>query len=241
MTPEKRKTAIRLLLSAALLCVFLSLLWVTYGTGMHRLMERAATFYSFAARHAWLLLGLYILRLPLLLPASLVLVLTGMVCGPVVGEIVAVAGLTLGGGIEFLLVRTSTSALTAGWVDAPLLQKWRERINRNPFHSILVMRLCFIPFDPVNIVSALARAPLRPFLLATTLGVAPTSLPMVLSGASIDFQSWLASGRIWPGLSAIHWPYVAGSLLASALIAVHARMRQRQNDIDATVLQSQPK
>jgi uncharacterized membrane protein YdjX (TVP38/TMEM64 family) len=90
-----------------------------------------------------------------------------------------------------------------------------------------MMRLCFIPFDPVNIISALAQAPLRPFLLATVLGVAPTSLPMVLSGASIDFQSWMASGRIWPGVSAIHWPYVGGSLAMSVLVAWHARVRGR--------------
>jgi len=241
MIPEKRKKPIHLLLSAALLCVFLALLWATYGNVMRGLMERAATFYAFAAAHAWLLLGLYLLRLPLLLPASLVVVLTGMICGPVVGEIVAVAGLTLGGGVEFLLVRSSTGMLTARWERVPLLSNWRERVNRNPFHSILLMRLCFIPFDPVNIISALARAPLRPFLAATALGVAPTSLPMVLSGASIDFQAWMASGRIWPGFSAIHWPYVAGSLVASILVAAHARVRQRRHELEPTLLQSQPK
>lgn len=233
MTPKNRKSTIRLVLSAALLCVFLALLWATYGTGMRGLIDRAATFYAFAARHAWLLIGLYVLRLPLFLPASLVIVLTGMICGPIVGEIVAVAGLTLGGGIEFVLVRASTATLTASWADAPLLRQWRTRISRSPFHSVLLMRLCFVPFDPVNIVSALAQAPLRPFLLATALGVIPTSLPMVLSGASIDFPSWAASGRIWPGLSAIHWPYIAASLLVSVLIAGHARMRQRRQDADS--------
>jgi uncharacterized membrane protein YdjX (TVP38/TMEM64 family) len=225
---QGKKAAVRLALSAALLCVFLALLWATYGNGMRGLMERAATFYAFATAHAWLLIGLYVLRLPLLLPASLVIVLTGMICGPVTGELVAVAGLTLGGGIEFLLVRGSAGALTARWEQASLLSRWRERVNRNPFHAILLMRLCFVPFDPVNIISALARAPLRPFLLATALGVAPTSLPMVLSGASIDFHTWAASGRIWPGLSAIHWPYLAGSLAAAVLIAMHARLRQRR-------------
>jgi len=231
MIPENPQKAIRVAISAALLCAFLALLWATYGNGMRGLMERAATFYAFATAHAWLLIGLYLLRLPLLLPASLVIVLTGMICGPVVGELVTVAGLTLGGGIEFLLVRASTGTLTARWDHAPLLSRWRERINRRPFHSILLMRLCFIPFDPVNFISALARAPLRPFLLATAVGVAPTSLPMVLSGASIDFQSWMASGRIWPGLSALHWPYLVGSLLVALLIAAHARVQKRKQDL----------
>jgi len=220
------KTAARLVFSAALLVLFLALLWTTYGTRLHALMERAATFYAFAVNHAWLLVGLYVLRLPLFLPASLVIVLTGMICGPVQGELVAVAGLTLGGGIEFSLVRGSAASLTRGWRPPALLQQWRQRINRNPFHAILMMRLCFVPFDPVNIAAALAQAPLRSFIAATALGVVPTSLPMVLSGASIDFQTWMASGRIWPGFSAIHWPYIVGSVAAAVLVAWHARMRR---------------
>jgi uncharacterized membrane protein YdjX (TVP38/TMEM64 family) len=227
MIKRHGKTAVRLAFSAALLGLFLALLWATYGTGVHAMMQRAATFYAFAADHAWLLVGLYVLRLPLFLPASLVIVLTGMICGPVQGELVAVAGLTLGGGIEFALVRASSASLMERWQAPSLLQQWRERIRRNPFHAILMMRLCFVPFDPVNIVAALAQVPLRAFLCATVLGVIPTSLPMVLSGASIDFQTWAASGRIWPGLSAIHWPYIAGSAAAAALIAWHASVRRR--------------
>ncbi len=226
MIKQYGKPAVRLVLSAALLCVFLALLWITYGTGVHALMERAATFYAFAVDHAWLLIALYILRLPLLLPASLVLVLTGMICGPVEGEVIAVAGLTLSGSIEFFLVRASTASLTASWSGDGLLRRWRERINRAPFHSVLLMRLGFVPFDAVNIVAALAAAPLRPFLLATAVGLIPTSLPIILSGASIDFHAWMASGRIWPGLSAIHWPYVAVSLAMSMLIAWHALARR---------------
>lgn len=228
MIKRHGKTAVRLAFSAALLGLFLALLWATYGTGVHALMDRAVTFYAFAVNHAWLLAGLYVLRLPLFLPASLVLVLTGMICGPVQGELIAVAGLTLGGGIEFALVRTSAASLLQRWRAPLLLQQWRERINRKPFHAILMMRLCFVPFDAVTIASALALAPLRAFIAATALGVIPTSLPMILSGASIDFQSWMASGRIWPGLSVIHWPYIAGSVAAALLIAWHARVRRRE-------------
>lgn len=237
MIQQLGKPAVRLALSAVLIGLFLALLSATYGTGLHALMERAATFYAFAVRHAWLLAGLYVLRLPLFLPASVVIVLTGMICGPVKGELVAVAGLTLGGGIEFALVRTSAASLTARWSDRAFVREWRERINRHPFHSILLMRLCFVPFDAVNIASALALAPLRPFLLATAIGVIPTSLPMVLSGASIDFASWMASGRIWPGMSAIHWPYIAGSLAVSVLIGWHARMHRLAQDRKAATAQ----
>jgi uncharacterized membrane protein YdjX (TVP38/TMEM64 family) len=240
MIERHGKTAVRLAFSAALLGLFLALLWATYGTGMHALMGRAATFYAFAVNHAWLLVGLYVLRLPLFLPASLVVVLTGMICGPLQGELVAVAGLTLGGAIEFTLVRGSAASLLERWSAPALLQQWREHIQRRPFHAILMMRLCFVPFDPVNIAAALARAPLRPFIAATALGVIPTSLPIVLSGASIDFQAWMASGRIWPGFSAIHWPYIVGSVAAAALVAWHARLRRPRQMPSAAAEPSPP-
>lgn len=230
MIRQYGKPAVRLAFGAVLLGLFLALLWATYGSGLHALMERAGTFYAFAVKHAWLLAALYVLRLPLFLPASVVIVITGMICGPVKGELIAVVGLTLGGGVEFLLVRTSAATLTARWADQAFLRQWRERINRHPFHSILLMRLLFVPFDAVNITAAVAQAPLRPFLWATAIGVVPTSIPIVLSGASIDFASWMASGRIWPGLSAIHWPYIAGSLGVSLLIGWNARMRRIAED-----------
>jgi uncharacterized membrane protein YdjX (TVP38/TMEM64 family) len=223
MSKQYGKPTVRLAISAVLLCVFSALLLVTYLAGKHVLLDRAATFYAFAANHAWLLLGLYVLRLPLFLPASLVIVLTGMICGPVMGEIVAVAGLTLGGTIEFLLVRVAAAPLSAWLSRVALLGQWRERIHHRPFHAVFLMRVCFVPFDAVNVVAALARARPVSFIAATALGVVPTSLPMVMSGASIDFEAWISSGRLWPDASIIHWPYIAVSLLLALLIAWHAR------------------
>ena len=216
-----------LVLSVILLCTFSALLFATYGAGTHALFERAAAFYAFAEKHAWLLLVLYVVRLLFFLPASFVIFLTGMICGPVLGEIIAVVGLALGSSIEFLLVRR---AIKSAFSRRPggLLQKWQARINRNPFHSILMMRVCFVPFDAVNIAAALARAPFRPFLLATAVGVAPTSLPLVVSGASVNFDAWVAGGRLWPDEGMIQWPYIALSAFLMVLIALHARSRGRQ-------------
>ena len=216
------KTSARFVLSVILLCAFSVLMFATYGAGTQSLFERAVTFYAFADNHAWLLVGLYVLRLLFFLPASFVIFLTGMICGPLLGEVIAVAGLALGGSIEFLLVRRSVSSIFVRPSNA-WLQKWSERISRTPFHSILLMRVCFVPFDAVNIVAAIARTPFRPFLFATVLGVIPTSLPIVVSGASINFDAWVSGGHLWPGEGAIHWTYLIFSVLLAALIALHAR------------------
>ena len=222
------KIPVRLTLGAILLCGFAALLLATYGAGPQALIARASIFYSFAEKHAWLLLGLYVLRLLFFLPASFVLFLTGMICGSALGEVIAVIGLTLSGSIEFLVVRGSFSAALSRSSNK-LLLGWRERINRAPFHSILLMRIGFVPFDIVNIAAALARAPFKSFVLATALGITPTSLPIIVSGASVDFRAWAASGRLWPGEGTVNWPYFLLSFFLMVLIVLHARWRRRLN------------
>ncbi len=231
MKENSSKTAAKFILGTTLLCAFAALLLATYGAGPQALFERASVFYSFARNHAWLLLGLYVLRLLFFLPASFVLFLTGMICGPVLGELIAVVGLTLSGSLEFLAVRGSFSAVLSRSSNR-LLRGWHERINRAPFHAILLMRVCFVPFDVVNIAAALARAPFRPFVLATALGITPTSLPIIISGASVDFKAWAASGRLWPGEGVVNWPYLLLSVVLMAMIIVHASRRAKLGSVE---------
>ena len=233
MKENSNKTVVKFILGAALLCAFAALLFATYGAGPQALFERASVFYSFARNHAWLLLGLYILRLLFFLPASFVLFLTGMICGPVLGELIAVIGLTLSGSLEFLAVRGSFSAVLSR-SSSRMLRSWHERINRAPFHAILLMRVGFVPFDAVNIAAALARAPFRPFVLATALGITPTSLPIIISGASVDFKAWAASGRLWPGEGVVNWQYLLLSIVLIVMIILHASRRAKLNPADGT-------
>ncbi len=213
---------IRLISAAVLLSLLAAYLGFTYGGNIDGLFHRAASFYAFAQRHAWLLLGLFVLRPLFLLPASLVIMLTGMLYGGLEGEIVAVGGLTLSGSIEFLLARSSLAVLLQG-LDSPQLQRLQQRVGAAPFRAVLLMRLCFVPFDLVNLASALGRAPLRPFAAATALGVIPTSLPIVLTGTAVDFQAWLAGGSLWPHDAVPKWPYILGSVLLAVAIAGWAR------------------
>lgn len=224
--PAHSDERLKRVLVAAAFAVFAALLVLTYGGSPQAILTRVASFYAFAKAHRWLLLGLYLVRLVFLMPASLLIIVTGMLCGPLLGEIVATIGLTLGGTFEFWLVRHSYSAVSR-WANLPSLERWEQRINRAPFHSILLMRVCFLPFDMVNFAAALARAPLPAFIGASLVGLAPTSLPMVMFGASLDFDAWLASGRLFPGLGVVNWGYFALSALFSAGIFIHARWFKR--------------
>jgi uncharacterized membrane protein YdjX (TVP38/TMEM64 family) len=205
-----------------LLLAFAALLVITYGAGQQAILNRVAAFYAFAQQHIWLLLALYLVRLLFLMPASLLLIVTGMLCGPILGEMVAIIGLTLGGAVEFLIMRHSYAVL-GRWITLPTFKSWQARINRAPFHSILLMRVCMLPFDMVNLAAALARVPLRAFVSASLIGLAPTSLPIVMAGASVRFDVWFASGRLLPGFSAINWWYIALSIAIIIVTMLHAR------------------
>jgi uncharacterized membrane protein YdjX (TVP38/TMEM64 family) len=214
------RVPLRAIAGVALLGVFTALLAVTYTAGSHAMFQRLVQLYSFMANHAWLLPCLFVLRLPLFLPASLMLLLTGMICGTLQGELIGVIGLGISGSIEFLVVRGAFAALLKMPPEGGLRTEW---LRRTPFHSVLTLRLCLVPFDVVNIAAAVARIPFRPFAAATVLGVIPTSLPIISAGASLDFQAWLASGRLWPNGSMIHWSNVLLSLVLALLISMHAR------------------
>jgi uncharacterized membrane protein YdjX (TVP38/TMEM64 family) len=211
----------RAIAGAALLGAFAALLVVTYTAGSHAMFQRLIRLYSFMANHMWLLPCLFVLRLPLFLPASLMLLLTGMICGTLEGELIGVIGLGISGSIEFLVVRGAFAALLRS---PPAGGGGRmEWLSRTPFHSVLTLRLCLVPFDVVNIAAAAARVPFLPFAAATVLGVIPTSLPIISAGASLDLRAWLASGHLWPNGSMIHWSNVLLSLVLALLISIHAR------------------
>ena len=212
----------RLIVGMTLLAAFAAFLIIAYGADADSLFRRAAAFYAFAQRHVWLLMFLYVLRPLFLLPASFVILLTGMLYGGCVGEAVAVAGLTLSSSIEFLFARASFTAVLRRF-ESPALEKLRERIGKAPFRAVLLARLCFIPFDLVNIGAAAARAPLRAFMTGTALGVIPTTLPIVMTGAAIDFDAWVHGGQLWPHSRVATWPYVTASVLVAILVACVAR------------------
>ncbi len=67
---------------------------------------------------------------------------------------------------------------------------WRyvERMRRNSFETVLLMRLIFLPYDLVNYLSGILRIRWSAFALATCLGSLPGTLAFVSFGASIDLK-----------------------------------------------------
>jgi len=74
------------------------------------------------------------------------------------------------------------------------IQRYADRLRRNGFLTVLTMRLVLLPFDVVNYLAALMAVDWKAFLLATTIGVLPSTLAFVSFGAAID-MSQMAAGQ----------------------------------------------
>lgn len=221
-------SALKILRRSALMLLLLAPMAVLYAQGPEALFARAMQLAALAEQYPLLILALYLLRLAFLVPVSVLILLTGLLYGPWWGQLIAVTGLMLGGTVEFLLARRLGRPLGELSDQLHWLKALRGRIRDKPFQTILLLRLAFVPFDPVNLLAAWARAPLRHFAAASVLGLIPTTFPIVTAGASVNLAAWRASGKLWPGVGGIAWPQLALSLgLIALTLVVSAALRRR--------------
>lgn len=75
-----------------------------------------------------------------------------------------------------------------------LLQRYAQRLRANGFLTVLTMRLVLLPFDVVNYTAAFMAVDWKAFLLATAIGVLPSTFAFVSFGAAIDMRQ-LAAGQ----------------------------------------------
>lgn len=144
-----------------------------------------------AANSWWAVLifiALYLLRPLLLVPGALLTVVGGMLFGAWLGiPIVLVAAngsalVAFGIGVLFIGPR---SAVEQTETAETLRARWADRMRRNAFESILLMRLIFLPYDLVSYTAGMLRMRWQPFLAANAIGILPGTVAFVLLGASL--------------------------------------------------------
>lgn len=134
--------------------------------------------------------SIYIVLLTLLIAcgipcATLFTLLGGFLFGTVAFAY-ALFGITVGGMILFLAVRTSIGKKLAeksgGWIET-----MKAGFQQNAFQYLLMLRLVPIfPCGVSNIAAGALNVPLKTFLAATLLGIAPATLIYVLVGRGLD-------------------------------------------------------
>ncbi|QRM30560.1 TVP38/TMEM64 family protein [Microvirga sp. VF16] len=215
------------------LALLLAGLTGVFATGLHRsfnletFIHYQAGLQELVAAHHWTMLGLfgliYVVAVTLSLPVSAFLTtIGGYLFGWALGGIAASMAATLGAINIFLIARSS--------LGRPLLQRAGARIQglaagfrRQAFLYLLSLRLIpIVPFWLTNLAAAFFGMRLRPFILATQLGMLPVSFAFAFAGSGLDEvisrQESLRADCLATGQSDCAVDFNAGSLLTPELM-----------------------
>ena len=129
---------------------------------------------------------LYTIRPLVLFPSTILTLAGGFLFGPVWGIVYTILASNASATVAFLVGRYFGQGLLKEGSSDSLLQRYANRLRRNSFETVLVMRFIFLPYDLVNYLSGFVRIRWSAFILATILGSIPGTIAFVLAGASIE-------------------------------------------------------
>ncbi|BCK54984.1 TVP38/TMEM64 family protein [Nocardia wallacei] len=110
----------------------------------------------------------------------------GLLFGPVVGVVLAVSATTVSAALAFLLVRAiGREAIATRWTH-PAVVAVDRRLARRGWPAVVSLRLISpVPFWLVNFCAGVSSIRLRPFLVATAVGVLPGTVALVALGDAL--------------------------------------------------------
>ncbi len=129
---------------------------------------------------------LYTVAAVLLLPGTPFTVTAGVVFGPALGLVVALAGATMGATGSFLVGRAVGRDAVAE-LAGDRVQRIDQALARRGFVAVLIVRLIpLFPFNVLNLVCGVTALRLRDYVLGTAIGIVPGSALLAVAGGSID-------------------------------------------------------
>lgn len=149
-----------------------------------------STVVQWAQQNYTMAVALYIIVFTLMIacavPCATILTLIGGFLFGGIAALYAIAATTFGGLLLFLAVRTAIGERIAA-----KRKSWIKRLEagfqKNAFQYILTLRL--IPIFPCwisNISAGLLNVPMKTFLLATVIGITPSTFIYAMAGRSLD-------------------------------------------------------
>ena len=190
-----KEWALRLLPLAAvagLAVAFFALGWNRY-LSMDMLREHGLNLQAYARDHWWIALagfiGVYALATASTIPGPVFLTLLGgMMFGPYVGALAQSTGATIGSVVIYCVYHTSIGTwLRAKFAaDAGFMDRLAKGIDRNAFTTLFTLRVIpSVPFVLVNATAGMMAVPLRPYVIATFIGLLPAHVIYCWIGDSL--------------------------------------------------------
>lgn len=163
---------------------------LTEHLSLQELRLRGAELQAFASERplqcAAIYLAAYVGLVAVSLPGALIMSLSaGFLFGPIAGGLAAVAGVTGGSTATYLAFRTAFGDALRRKPGA-FLARVEEGFKQDAFNYLLTLRLIpAFPLMVVNIAAGLMNIRIRTFLVASLLGMAPSSFVYAGIGAGL--------------------------------------------------------
>ncbi len=138
---------------------------------------------------------LYALRPLLFFPSTILTVMGGFLFGPI-GIIYTIIGSNASAMVAYTVGRYFGKGVLSGDEEGGTIQKYVERMRKDSFETILIMRLIFLPYDVVSYLAGFLRINWKSFLAGTIIGTIPGTISVVLFGASFGTLDDLLAGSI---------------------------------------------
>ena len=185
--------------------------------------------------------GIYALSCLLCVP-GLVLTLAGGFCFGLVAGVFSVSiGSTVGATLAFLIARQcGRDWLERGLTPHPRLRQLDRAIGSHGFKTVCLLRLSpILPFNLLNFALGLSRVSLRDYVMASWLGMLPSTVLYVYAGTAIKSLTDAVHGRVEWGVADLIFMIVG---LVGTFVATHyiGRLAGDVYEEDATMPSDQP-
>jgi uncharacterized membrane protein YdjX (TVP38/TMEM64 family) len=148
----------------------------------------------------WLLLLVCVLRPPFIFPISWLVLLCGTLWGLWICGLYAVSGMLISAASSYWIARLTVPKSKTASAQSKF-GAWLQRLRRDGFMSVVLMRLMLLPFDVVNFAAAALQVNFRLFMLATLIGNVTATLIYASIGASVRLDVILSGHQ--PPLSEV--------------------------------------
>ncbi|MCK9272579.1 VTT domain-containing protein [Candidatus Gracilibacteria bacterium] len=126
----------------------------------------------------------YLLRTIIFIPASFLVVLSPSLFGFIPAFLYTMIGENLSAVFGYFLGKFLGKSIMS-WTIVSKLEPMKVKLKKNPFNSIFISRLLFLPFDAVNYLSGFLHINFKSYFWATFLGTIPGILILLFAGNGI--------------------------------------------------------
>ena len=186
---QARRFGPALLIVAAVIAAFAS--GLTRRLSLHELRDQREVLLGLVHLHPVIsvaaYVGVYAVVIALCLPAAMVMTLTGgFLFGPLIGGAAASIGVTLGGGIIFLVCRTAAGDVLRRRA-GPQVAQIEDEVRRDAFFYTVSLRLFpIMPYWLATLALGFIELPLWTYLVGSFVGILPISFVYAGLGSSLS-------------------------------------------------------